>query len=294
VHGHTSFRFSRAVQDMISEQPSTSSDGFGDTACLQDSAFQQSEVLEASASNHASSVYRPCDSAGTGPKVSSPGCMGCSASDKSGGSARVQHRGVVRLVVKGSGITEDGLRELFQDHSKCRHALEELDVSRCSRVSLKCLRHLPSCSALRDLTANGCTFIRELSVALPVDCPLQRLSLQACSHLTTLQLTAPHLRRLAVSSNKLLSVSVTAPCLQELNVTNCPELGTLKLHGPLAAAAAQLVHLNLTGCARLPSAALHTILSSAARLEGCNISSCRQFGAVVIPGPLSSSLSYAL
>lgn len=287
---HSNVSFSPALQALIDAEARTSANGLEGAAPVPDdpaspteaavseaagfkgTAVSASSLPGASSSSNASTVSRLENVVGA---VEAPGRK-----------SPAEHPGVVRLVLKGSSITENGLRGLWLHPSKCRHSLEHLDVSGCARLGLNCLSHIPRGSSLRILTANGCGSIRDLSLAFPPDCPLERMSLQRCPHLTSLQLTAPQLQHLAVSSGALHSVSLTTPVLHRLRVMHCPQLASLEIHGPPATAAAALVHLDLSGCARLQSVVLQTILASATRLECCNISGCQQFGAVVIPGAL--------
>ena len=106
--------------------------------------------------------------------------------------------GVTQLVAKGTSVTEDGLRHLFLRGSSCRRSLQLIDVSGCAGVTLACLRHLPSRSALRTVRTMGCSGITQLSLAFERDCPLQSVALPQCAQLRFLRLNAPRLQSVAL------------------------------------------------------------------------------------------------
>jgi hypothetical protein len=189
--------------------------------------------------------------------------------------------GLTRLSLKSTGVTESGVLSLFALTSECRSSLQMLDLSGCGRVNLSSLRHVPPQSLLHTLRADRCMGIMHLSLAFPQASALKSVSLCECLNCLSLQLTAPALQRLALQACKMLqSVSLTTPALRHLCAPQCASLTTLELHGP----AGKLTSLNLVGCTQLPSAALHQALAKASQLLECNVSACKQLGALVVPG----------
>ena len=112
--------------------------------------------------------------------------------------------GMTLLHLKGCSVTDAGLRHLFAPASVCRSSLVSLDVSKCPGVTQKTLCTLPPISVLTSLRADNCRGLTSFTLSLPIEHPLQDLSLRTCPSLKALDLDA---KQLAVSSFPVLLFS---------------------------------------------------------------------------------------
>jgi hypothetical protein len=178
-------------------------------------------------------------------------------------------------------VTEDGVRALLAPEARCVHTLQLLDVSSLPGVTLAFLSALPAGCALETLRADACG-ASVVRAALPATSVLRELSLQRCTHLRVVELSAHALAAFSASlSPKVARVSLTTPALQQLHVVHCKSLATLELLAPAPAAA--LREANLEGCSQLPAAAIRAFMHAAPGLRFCSLSGCWQLGTLEVP-----------
>eukprot|EP00892_Ulva_mutabilis_P001774 jgi/Ulvmu1/11598/UM079_0043.1 len=205
-----------------------------------------------------------------------------------------QGGGISSLVVRNCRVTEAGVRALFAASAQCAKSLTVLDVSGCTGISLAFLSGLPSGSPLAVLKADGCTNVRSVSASLPEHSALRELSLRRCPNLVSLSLTAPALQECNVSQSKQLGrVTLTAPALQRMRAVHCHNLAAFAL-GQVP----RLVELNLMGASALPGAQIVTALAASTALQACNLVDCLLLASLTVPGPphplLAAGLLHAM
>lgn len=183
--------------------------------------------------------------------------------------------GLEEIKLVGTGVTTRGVGELLRGSTRAPSLLT-LDVSRCQKIAGDALVPGPN-SLLRVLRASGCPAIRSVTLQLPSSSQLRELVLSDCKSLKDVTiLSAPLLEELNLSGcAQLTSLSLRCPNLRRLRVSGCTRL---HLWGGGAAGGGldcpNLEEGNFFGCRSLDSAGIELVLPSLTAVQVLDFTGC--------------------
>ena len=194
--------------------------------------------------------------------------------------------GLEEIKIVGTEVTTRGVGELLRGSTRAP-SLMVLDVSRCPRVAGEALVPGPN-SLLRVLRASGCPALRYITLQLPSVSQLKELVLSDCKSLRDVTImSAPALEDLNISGcSQLISLTLRCPNLRRLRASGCSRL-QLWEGGPAGGdigglECSNLKELNFFGCRSLESAGLEAILPSLTAVEVLDFTGCTSLSRLVV------------